>query len=79
MFKKTARDLRPAISLLAGQNAQVNDAPPQPHTAGRSEGGERQTPAPEAQQQKPQTLEEIHEQFVRKQRDAAAPVGTLRR
>lgn len=79
MFKKTAREFRPLISLLAAQGAQAKEDPPPPQT-GRSEGGDAaQTDAEHAARKTPESLDEIHEQFARKQRDAAAPVGTLRR
>jgi hypothetical protein len=83
-FKATARELKPLISLLAGQNAPPpSDDPPPPPTPGRSGDDATTTterPAPtDAQQQKPQTLEEINEQFDRRMRESRAPVGSTRR
>jgi hypothetical protein len=80
LFKGTARRLKPVIGLLAGQAATPKTEDPPPPPTGRSEGGEKpQTDAAETQQRKPRTLDEIHEEFQRRQRDQQAAVGTLRR
>ena len=78
-FKQTARELRPAISLLAGQNAAAPNDPPPPSTAGRSgDDATTQPPAPAAQR-KPQSLDEINAEYDRRMREAREPVGTTRR
>ncbi len=91
MFKKSARELRPVISLLAGQNAQPTEDPPQPPPQGRSGDEKGQAGGAAAQQQRQQgddelaglsteeRLELLYQRQQARARDAEAPVGTLRR
>lgn len=78
-FRAIARELRPLISLLAGQNAQTPPEDPPPPPTGRSEGGDDSQTRAAGGAQKPRTLDEINAEFDRKMRDSQTPVGTRRR